>query len=217
MKFSTSSTIFLLVCVVYTRANNQRLPTAEIGEITNTFLAKSALEIPAEKGDGDFAVDTDSSVDKEEGQGIYVFTYRTKGDVGDDPFKLCGFYDQTDVRGPLIDNGLRKEGTEAVALLTQTSFTENEYLYTLVDKDASRIEFRDLLHIYGKRWAHLQIQKYKFKPPYHSPPIIYGNVCVQTDKTFPIDLIRKALNETMEKFVKVWLEVAPKVVPEDPK
>jgi hypothetical protein len=77
---------------------------------------------------------------------VYVFTYRTKGDVGDDPFKLCGFYDQTDVRGPLIDNELRKEGTEAVALLTQTSFTENEYSYTLVDKDASRIVFRDLLH-----------------------------------------------------------------------
>ncbi len=149
---------------------------------------------------------------------VYVFTYRTKGDVGDDLFKLCGFFDQTDVRGP-IGNELRKEGTEAAALMTQTSFTKSYvHSYTLVDKDASRIEqTQGMFNKYGKRWAHLQIQKYKFKPPYHSPPIIYGNVCVQTDKTFPIDLIRKALNETMEKYVRVWLEVAPKVVPEDPK
>jgi hypothetical protein len=145
----------------------------------------------------------------------YIFTYRKtlddKKNPKDVPKPVCGTV-QRDVRGT-FKNGLGKAGTEVVALLTQTSFSRNEESRTLKSLGQARIDLQDTFDQFGKRWVCLYLQWNGV----HPSPKAFGTVFIQADKTFPIDLIRKAFNESMQKCVKVWLEVAPKAVPNDPK
>jgi len=138
----------------------------------------------------------------------YYFTEQTKQANGR---PVCGSV-LKDVRGT-FKRGLGKAGTEVVALLTQTSFGKNENSKTLKSLGQARVDLQGLFDRYGKRWANLQVQWNGV----HPSPTSFGNAFVQAETTFPIRLIRSALVQSMQKCVKVWLEINPKAVPNDPR
>jgi hypothetical protein len=138
----------------------------------------------------------------------YVFTERTKED---DKRAVCGRV-LKDVRGT-CRRGLCKAGTNVIALLTQTSFGRNENGKTLKSQGQARVDLQGMFNKYGKRWANLQVQWNGV----HPSPTSFGNAFIQAETTFPIRLIRSALVRSVQKCIKVWLEVAPKKVPNDPK
>ncbi len=138
----------------------------------------------------------------------YVFTERTKED---DKRAVCRRV-LKDVRGT-CRRGLCKAGTNVIALLTQTSFSRNENGKTLKSSGQARLDLQGMFDKYGKRWANLQVQWNGV----HPSPTSFGNAFIQAETTFPIRLIRSALVRSVQKCIKVWLEVAPKKVPNDPK
>ncbi|XP_046453335.1 uncharacterized protein LOC124200966 [Daphnia pulex] len=177
-------------------------PSAEGGE--SLLADTSFIKFTAEEG---FILDTSDSSVLDKQRVTYVFTERTKED---DKRAVCRRV-LRDVRGT-CSRGLCKAGTNVIALLTQTSFGRNENGKTLKSQGQARVDLQGMFTKYGKRWANLQVQWNGV----HPSPTSFGNAFIQAETTFPIRLIRSALVRSVQKCIKVWLEVAPKKVPNDP-